>query len=104
MAKVRAIRPAGNILRELLRRRLVNGETVYDAPPLEQALAWFEESHPYCGTCPACHAKHPGQVNKKCKACRGRGWVTRKVFEACPADQQEAVKALAVQAGPADQS
>jgi hypothetical protein len=42
------------------------------------------EAEPYCSCCPQCSLADPGWNHSDCKACQGRGWLTRAAFESCP--------------------
>jgi hypothetical protein len=49
---------------------------------------------PYCGCCPRCNAKHPGRANPVCQLCGGRGWLSQRDFELCPASERNELQRM----------
>jgi hypothetical protein len=83
--------PGGEVYRQDLIRTVENGQPAFACPGLRTSLARLCAAEPYCCYCPACQAAHPGQTNVRCKACAGRGWITRAAYDSCPQHEREQV-------------
>lgn len=57
---------------------------------VENALNKVKAVRPHT-RCPYCEYTRPGKPTRDCRACRGRGWVTKRVFENSPQEYQQAV-------------
>jgi hypothetical protein len=92
--------PGGEWYTQELRCLARSGEdgVRYVCTDLHNALKRLEFSRPYSAVCPYCHHDGvEGDTSPKCRACKGRGWVTKATFEAAPKEYRETVEALAKQ-------
>jgi hypothetical protein len=76
--------PSGEVYRQDLIRTVENGRPGFACSGLRTSLTRLSAAEPYCCYCPSCQAAHPGRINVRCKACAGRGWITRAAYDSCP--------------------
>ncbi len=79
-----AERPGGALFRQQLSRQVEGGNETFHSPELRALEQKLTQAEPYCSVCPYCHLAIEGLKNPACRACQGRGWITKPVFAACP--------------------
>lgn len=89
---------AGDNYRDHLRAREVKqGDSVIGYRYVEPDVDTLEETLlgmlPHVCVCPQCFAAD--KIDPKCKACKGRNWVTKGAFDRSANEKREAVEALA---------
>lgn len=89
--------PGGEHLATEVGAKLKGEQVVYRDPAIAQALARLKDHVPHVSRCAYCHAKG-GQVDPKCKACRGLDYLTRQQWRQCPDDLQQALLAAYAEA------
>jgi hypothetical protein len=81
--------PGGGAFQQHLVRKLKDGKLKFCSPELNIVLKRLRSAMPYCGYCPRCHAKHQGRAHPACQLCGGRGWLSKREFELCPASERK---------------
>jgi hypothetical protein len=76
--------PGGELFAQQLQRIRDAGSEKFRCADLEASLKKVVEAEPYCSRCIECYLAHPGWNSPECKACQGRGWLTRTAFESYP--------------------
>jgi hypothetical protein len=87
--------PGGEVLATKLERVSRDGGATFTSRDLGAARQKLVESEPYASRCPYCYLAHPGWTHPDCKACAGRGWLTRVAYESCPENyRQQAIGSM----------
>ncbi len=95
-----AERPGGALFRQHLNRQLQGGKEVFHLPELRTVEQKLTQTAPYCSVCPYCHLAIEGLKNPACRACQGRGWITKPVFDACPDGHRRQILELSTASTP----
>ena len=86
--------PGGAAFQQHLVRKLKDGKLKFCSPELNIFFHKLGSAMPYCGCCPRCHARHPGRAHPACQLCGGRGWLSQRDFELCPASERNELERL----------
>jgi hypothetical protein len=69
-------------------------QATFFSPELRMVVQKLASAIPHCGQCPRCRLCNAGRVQRTCKLCGGRGWLTIAEFDHCTHQERQELQRL----------